>query len=349
MVAVVLTAVSAFALTDEEVQKFQAAVADGRRAQEAGNHEKALAWFEEALRIQPDPRVRYFRAISLQALDRAEEALQEFRAIRDDVLVSKYQADIVARIAELERTTARIPLTVKTSPPIPATVLINGRPKGTTPLTIPLRKGEYTVVVSARGYRAVSETITIQGPDPVVREIPMVQIVAGYLALDCNEPGADVFVDGVWHATTPLRAPLMVEVGHRSVRVEKLGFPTQVVEVEIAENQTSSVRVHLEAVAAKAPEEPRRTIAHSRALAYGGFAAGGALAAVGIGFLTKYGMDVSRRKGGETRSLGVDFPASTVRVGADSMKATNAIVGGACLGVGVVVGVATWLWLWPDE
>lgn len=342
-------AASVLALTDEEVAKFQALVADARRAQEAGRHEQAVTLFEEALRIQPDPRVRYFHAVSLQALNRPEDALEEFRAIRDDVLVAKYAADIAARIEELERLTAKIPLTIRTSPPIPANVIIGGRPRGTTPLTIPLRRGEYTVVVSARGYRAVSETVVLTGPDPVTREVALVRIVAGSLALDCNESGADVFVDGVWQATTPLRAPLQVEVGHRVVRVEKLGFPTQTIEVEIAENQTTSVGVHLEAVKARAPEEPRRTVGGSRALAYGGFATAGALAATGIGFLIKYGLDAKNVSGGGNRALGGEFAASTVRTGAETMKPTNAIVGGTCLGVGVAVGFATWLWLWPEE
>lgn len=344
-----LWAASALALTDEEVQRFQALVADARRAQEAGRHDQALALLEEALRIQPDPRVRYFHAVSLQALNRHEEAVEEFRAIRDDVLVAKYAADIAARIEELERLTAKVPLTIRTSPPIPANVIVGGRPRGTTPLTIPLRRGEYSVVVSARGYRAVSDTVVLTGPDPVIREYALVRIVAGSLALDCNESGADVFVDGVWQATTPLRAPIQVEVGRRVVRVEKLGFPTQTIEVDIVENQTASVGVHLEAVKARAPEEPRRTVGVSRALAYGGFATAGALAATGVGFLIKYGVDWKRVSGGGDRALGGEFPASTLRTGAGSMKATNAIVGGACLGLGVAVGVATWLWLWPEE
>ncbi len=348
-VVVLCWAASVQALTDEEVAKFQALVADARRAQDAGQHEQAVTLLEEALKIQPDPRVRYFHAVSLQALDRSEEALEAFRAIRDDPLVEKYREDIVARIAVLERLTAKIPLTIRTSPPIPANVIIGGRPRGTTPLTIPLRRGEYSVVVSARGYRAVSDTVVLTGPDPVTREYALVRIVAGSLALDCNESGADVFVDGVWQATTPLRAPIQVEVGHRVVRVEKLGFPTQTLEVDIAENQTTSVGVRLEAAKAKAPEEPRRVVGGSRALAYGGFATAGALAATGIGFLIKYGVDSKRVSGGRDRALGGEFPASTVRTGAGTLKATNAIVGGTCLGLGVAVGVATWLWLWPEE
>lgn len=342
-------AASALALTDEEVQRFQALVADARRAQEAGKHEQALFLLEEALRIQPDPRVRYFHAVSLQALNRFDEALEELREIRDDALVEKYRVDIAARIRELEALTAKVSLTIRTSPPIPANVFIGGRPRGTTPLTIPLRRGEYTVVVSAHGYRQVSDTVILTGPAPVIREYALVRVVAGSLALDCNETGADVFVDGVWQATTPLRAPLQVEVGHRVVRVEKLGFLTQTIEVEIVENQTASVGVRLEAAKARTPEEPRRIVGGSRALAYGGYAAAGAFAAAGIGFLIKHGVDAKRVSGGGERLIGGEFSASTVRSGAGSMKTTNAIVGGACLGLGAALGVATWLWLWPRE
>lgn len=340
---------SALGLTDEEVRRFQALVADARRAQEAGQHDQALVLLEEAMRIQPDPRVRYFHAVSLQALNRPEEALEEFRAIRDDVLVAKYREDIAARIAELERVTAKIPLTIRTSPPVPANVLIGGRPRGTTPITIPLRRGEYTVVISARGYRTISDTVVLTGPDPVTREYALDRIVAGSLALDCNESGADVFVDGVWQATTPLRAPLQVEVGHRIVRVEKLGFPTQTIEVDIAENQTTSVTVRLEPLKPKAAEEPRRVIGGSRALAYGGFATAGAVAVTGLGFLVKHGLDAKRVSGGGTRPLSPEFASSSIRIGAGSLKNTNAVVGGACLGLGVAIGVATWLWLWPEE
>lgn len=337
------------AIDEETLQKFQSLVADARRAQDEGAHERAIALFDEALRLNPDPRVRYHRAVSLQALGKDEEALEEFKAIREDVLVAKYREDIEKRIEALELIAAKVPLTIKTNPPVPAMVTIGGKQKGTTPLTVSLRKGEYDISINARGYRPVTDKVRLVGPEPVVKVYDLVKVITGALALDCNETGADVFVDGVWQATTPLRAPLQLEVGHRSVRVEKMGFVPQTTEVVIMENQTTSISVLLEPPKVKPEEGPAVVLRKKKVFGYTGFAAAGLLAAAGIGFLSKYGADASKVSKGTTRTLGGEFAASTAHLGSDSLKATNAIVGGVCLGTGLLVGVATWLWLWPSE
>jgi len=79
----------------------------GIQLQQAGEHEAALRLFEAALSETDHPKIRYFRAKSLRALARRDEAISEFEAILERPEVAKYRTEIAAFIAgmkgELER------------------------------------------------------------------------------------------------------------------------------------------------------------------------------------------------------------------------------------------------------
>lgn len=74
----------------------------GIDAQQRDDHVAALAYFDRALKELAHPKIQYFRAKSLRAVGRLDEALEEFRAIQDDPGVEKYRAEIVAFIVAIE-------------------------------------------------------------------------------------------------------------------------------------------------------------------------------------------------------------------------------------------------------
>ncbi|MCB9728579.1 MAG: hypothetical protein H6746_08885 [Deltaproteobacteria bacterium] len=74
----------------------------GIDAQQREDHVAALAYFDRALKELVHPKIRYFRAKSLRAVGRLDEALAEFRAIQDDADVEKYHSEIVAFIVAIE-------------------------------------------------------------------------------------------------------------------------------------------------------------------------------------------------------------------------------------------------------
>jgi tetratricopeptide (TPR) repeat protein len=71
-------------------------------AQASGLHERAVALFDEAIAEVDHPKIRYFRAKSLDALGRRAEALTAFKALVGVSEVEKYSAEIDAYIRAIE-------------------------------------------------------------------------------------------------------------------------------------------------------------------------------------------------------------------------------------------------------
>lgn len=71
-------------------------------AQTAGLHERAVALFDDAIAELDHPKIRYFRAKSLDALGRRAEALAAFKALIGVAEVDKYSAEIATYIRAIE-------------------------------------------------------------------------------------------------------------------------------------------------------------------------------------------------------------------------------------------------------
>lgn len=71
-------------------------------AQAAGLHERAVGLFDDAIAEVDHPKIRYFRAKSLDALGRRAEALAAFKALVGVPEVEKYSAEIDAYIRAIE-------------------------------------------------------------------------------------------------------------------------------------------------------------------------------------------------------------------------------------------------------
>jgi len=81
----------------------------GIAAQSRGDHAAALAFFERARRDVDHPKIQYFRAKSLDALGRFDEALAAFRGLAGDKALTKYAGEIGAYVRAIvaEREQAR--------------------------------------------------------------------------------------------------------------------------------------------------------------------------------------------------------------------------------------------------
>lgn len=73
--------------------------------------------------------------------------------------------------------------------------------------------------------------------------------VVGEVAVECNEPGASVVVDGRERGTSPLAKAVRVDAGTRSVRVLKEGFLPFETQVLVAGQQKKLVKATLRALA----------------------------------------------------------------------------------------------------
>jgi len=82
----------------------------GIAAQQRGDHSAALAYFERAQRELDHAKIRYFRAKSLDATARYDEALKLFQGVVDNEENLKYalEARAYIRAISAERETARL-------------------------------------------------------------------------------------------------------------------------------------------------------------------------------------------------------------------------------------------------
>ncbi|HET9960370.1 MAG TPA: PEGA domain-containing protein, partial [Polyangiaceae bacterium] len=69
----------------------------------------------------------------------------------------------------------------------------------------------------------------------------------GSVAIDVDQPGADVFVDDVHVGQSPLPAPVRLDMGTRAVRVVKSGFRGYAAPVELTGGATTHISVRLAA------------------------------------------------------------------------------------------------------
>jgi hypothetical protein len=149
------------------------------------------------------------------------------------------------------------------STPSGATVTLNGRNVGTTPLTMrEVNRGDYTVRVSRAGYvteerrvavsaerPAQSLTIELQrvrSPQPAAAPAtPATFGRGGALAVDSRPGGANVFLDNRLIGTTPLALENLTE-GEHTVRLEREGYRPWISSVRVTGGERSRVAASLE-------------------------------------------------------------------------------------------------------
>jgi len=100
VVSVFASQTAAETVIDEKMAR-KLAIA-GIVAQQRNDHPAALAYFDRAQREIAHPKLNYFRGKSLDALNKSEQALQEFRKIDDTAENKKYALETKAYIRAIE-------------------------------------------------------------------------------------------------------------------------------------------------------------------------------------------------------------------------------------------------------
>ena len=92
-----------------------------------------------------------------------------------------------------------------TSTPPGATVVLDGTVKGVTPLTVVgLKPRNYSLVVSLKGYAAISRTVDLSDPTQAAQDFSLAQAF-GKLSITSDPTGAQVVLDGKVYGVTPLK------------------------------------------------------------------------------------------------------------------------------------------------
>lgn len=144
---------------------------------------------------------------------------------------------------EVELLANSAPVTFATNPP-GATVRVDGRSLGTTPLTTAVSAGRRAVTYSRDAFKPATRRIDVVAGQPLT--LPGVDLVPAdaVLVLASDPAGAAVTVDGQWRGETPVE---LVVAPRRAlaVKVGKAGYEDATLAVEIApgERREESLRL----------------------------------------------------------------------------------------------------------
>jgi hypothetical protein len=161
------------------------------------------------------------------------------------------------------------------STPSRAQVTINGKWSGRTPLTLPMKFGEYTVRVVQPGYVTAREQVTISASDPArtlsfrLQAEPAAAArtaaptaptapaaspapersgsVTGSVYVDSRPRGATILIDGKPYGTTPSRVP-GISIGSHVVRLELADHRAWTASKSVAAGQETVVTGSLERI-----------------------------------------------------------------------------------------------------
>ena len=134
---------------------------------------------------------------------------------------------------------------VADSTPQGATVYLDGRRQGTTPLRISSQPGRRSLTFELDGYTSVQRTLNLSpGETRRVDERLERDVRTGSLRFESSPSGAEVFVDGRFLGTTPVGSREF-DPGRYEVTFERSGYRTERRTVQVSVGSSDTVRANL--------------------------------------------------------------------------------------------------------
>mgnify|MGYP001203975160 CR=1 FL=1 len=133
-----------------------------------------------------------------------------------------------------------------TSEPAGATALINGAPRGETPLTVErVPSGKIALELRREGYQPFRQELVLRAGERQAIRAPLAALQAGLDVLS-QPAGARVYIDDTYRGDTPLSLP-EIPAGERRVRVELRGHETdaRTVTLRAGEKSVEEFRLQL--------------------------------------------------------------------------------------------------------
>lgn len=157
---------------DRYLEKAERRRESGREARAIHYFEKALAAYEQAFQLVPNPQIYYAIANAEAGLKRYAEALAHYRKVISEVDKPALVEEAKARIAELAPELGIITFEIS---PEGAELSINAELRGVSPLAEPimLAPGQYTCTITAEGYNPRELTLDVEGGTKVEKEIAL--------------------------------------------------------------------------------------------------------------------------------------------------------------------------------
>ena len=131
------------------------------------------------------------------------------------------------------------------SSPDNCSLYIDGRYQGKTPMTVTVETGRHSVSLAKSGYNEYSTSVTVYAGNEVDLYPVLSQKVSnGYLSVNSNPSGADVYIDSVYRGTTPLT--LYLTTGTYNVLIKMSGYKPYSSTVSVKDGKTSTLSATLQ-------------------------------------------------------------------------------------------------------
>ena len=160
---------SAPAATPEltDVEQARQRFAQGTKLYKDGDFDAALVQFERAYAVKPNYKVLYNIGqtyFQLRQYVEARNAMQRYVREGDTQIDPEREAAVVKDLTDLEKRIANVTITVNVDG---ATVLVDGKKVGTTPLStpVPVSEGQRTVSVEAPNRGVLQRLLQVAGGD----------------------------------------------------------------------------------------------------------------------------------------------------------------------------------------
>lgn len=213
-----------------------------------GNYSAALAEFEQAYKLRPQPFVLYNIALTQKSLFRYTDAIASLQKFLDESqnLAPEKRAEATQIIAEMKALLADVTLEIT---PANATIAIDGRVVGQTPIEKPvsIAAGTHKLEVTADGYEPQKRDLMITAGVPLKITLELKAIVkTGKVRINSAAPRAMVSIDG--KAIGPVPVEVELEAGGHRLEVIADNYQTRRDELVVAAGQTRQLDVTLDKI-----------------------------------------------------------------------------------------------------
>lgn len=143
-----------------------------------------------------------------------------------------------------------------------ATVTIQGKAYGTTPVTITLAPGTYSAVVSLAGYKNETKSFEIKADEQITVSVTLTKIPppppppptskTGTVSISSSPSGANVYIGGKYYGSTPMTITL--SAGYYTATVKLSGYYDASKSFSVSQGQQTSLTIYLTKIPPKPPE-----------------------------------------------------------------------------------------------
>ncbi|MBN1605760.1 MAG: PEGA domain-containing protein [Polyangiaceae bacterium] len=193
---------------------------------EQGLFAEALVELRRAFQAAPHYAVLYNIGLVYVALGDPVQAITNFKEyLRQGgaAVAAERRKQVEQEIVRQRARLGSIDLRVK---PDGATVSVDGKPLGTSPLPeLELGVGLHALTASMAGHESVARSVALRGGEHVTVNLTLPPAPApGELLIRCSVPDVAVVVDGQPVTRTPLAQPLLLSAGLHQLAFERRGY-----------------------------------------------------------------------------------------------------------------------------